>query len=399
MIFRAEDDPSRSPTIIPGPDELTPTSVEKTRVYALLDHVLSNKQATAPQQNHRAGRTGQSSTVIEASLPTLKKPRMCLIKDLEPDTFCELVVQVVKKHFWGNDGDKGTLWVTDYTPNERLPDIEKNDNVVGMEGDRFAYISGKRSDWPGPWGKHTLQVTLWEPHATFSRQKVNVNDIVHLSFVRPKYSRQHDLEANVNTDRKFPDRNHIKVVSADYDIHAKELMKRRKEYWSIHGERKETSKAAKKKKPQGAKKAQPTEENQTLMRPPMPPTSSRAKNPKVKMRNYGFPNTSIDDIQLAKTHIISLPGDLTYSAPFQNVGYTLTGRVVDFYPPNLEDFAKLVPSESIVEGNQSWDWQWRFCLLVEGVEPLMSKTQRRERLKIFVAGAEADHLLCIDATE
>ena len=398
MIFRAEDDPSRSPTIIQGPDEFTPTSVEKKKADALLDHVLSNRQATAPQQNQRAGRTGQSSTVVEASLPT-KKYRIRLIKDLEPDVFCELVVQVIKNRFWEYDGDKGTLWVTDYTSNESLPDVEKNDNTVGTEGDRFAYISGKRSDWPGPWGKRTLQVTLWEPHASYVRDKVKANDIVHLGFVRPKYSRQGDLEANVNTDRKFPDKLHIKHVPADYNTHAKELMKRRKEYWSIHGERKETSKPAKKKKSQEQKKTQRTEENQTLMRPPMLPTSSRAKNPKVKIRNYGIPNTSIDDILLAKTHIISLPGDLTYNAPFQNVGYTLTSRVVDFYPPNLEDFAKMVPSDSIVEGNESWEWQWRFCLLVEGVEPLMSKTQRRERLKIFVAGAEADHLLCIDPTE
>ena len=234
---------------------------------------------------------------------------------------------------------------------------------------------------------------------SYANNKVQLNDIVHLGYVRPKFSRMGDLEAVISQDRKFESRVHIKKVSAEYDTHAQELMKRRKEYWSVHGEQKESSKPAKKKKTKEPEKIQRKEEEPKFIKPSMPARTSRAKNPKVKIRNYGIPNTSIDDILLAKTHIISLPGDLTYNAPFQNVGYTLTSRVVDFYPPNLEDFAKMVPSDSIVEGNESWEWQWRFCLLVEGVEPLMSKTQRRERLKIFVAGAEADHLLCIDPTE
>lgn len=45
------------------------------------------------------------------------------------------------------------------------------------------------------------------------------------------------------------------------------------------------------------------------------------------------------------------------------------------------------------------EWEWRFCLLVEGTEPLRSKDEARAQMKLFVTGAEAVHLLSLDPTK
>lgn len=49
-------------------------------------------------------------------------------------------------------------------------------------------------------------------------------------------------------------------------------------------------------------------------------------------------------------------------------------------------------------GTPRMEWEWRFCLLVEGTEPLTSN-QVRAQMKLFVTGGEAVHLLNLDPTE
>jgi len=92
---------------------------------------------------------------------------------------------------------------------------------------------------------------------------------------------------------------------------------------------------------------------------------------------------------------------------------------VDFFPPKLEDFAvsynpeyKMISDcesdsqydddgDAVMDGNASQrprrSWEWRFCLLVEDAKP--PPGQPRDRIKLFVWGNEAVHLLKIDAVE
>ena len=79
--------------------------------------------------------------------------------------------------------------------------------------------------------------------------------------------------------------------------------------------------------------------------------------------------------------------------------------MVDFFPPNLEDFAvpekaknTLDASPGETNGDRVTNWEWRFCLLVEGAEPAPRGTQR-EQMKLFVAGSDAVHFLQLDAAE
>lgn len=102
------------------------------------------------------------------------------------------------------------------------------------------------------------------------------------------------------------------------------------------------------------------------------------------------------------------PGGVTYQLPFQNFCYRPVVRVVDFFPPKLEDFAVQVPNQSIRHrgtgfnnGNEESHmiWEWRFCLLVEGTEPLASKNEPRAQMKLYVYGADGEFLLNDNATK
>jgi len=85
--------------------------------------------------------------------------------------------------------------------------------------------------------------------------------------------------------------------------------------------------------------------------------------------------------------------------------------VVDFFPPDIADFAVPYRSRSFhSSSSQSSDdededeitsetrgikWEWRFCLLVEDAK--IAPGQSRDRMKLFISGAEAEFLLKLDA--
>lgn len=104
-----------------------------------------------------------------------------------------------------------------------------------------------------------------------------------------------------------------------------------------------------------------------------------------------------------KTHNIKSPGGIEYRVPFQNICYRSKVRVVDFFPPNMADFAvpknskHAVPDDdNDINGFTMWDW--RFCLLVESAAPIPPGGSR-ERIPLFVSGADAVYLLCMDPVE
>lgn len=120
------------------------------------------------------------------------------------------------------------------------------------------------------------------------------------------------------------------------------------------------------------------------------------------------------------------PKGVDYELPFHNVCCRARVRVVDYFPPDLVDFA--VPcgpkeleglSDDESDSNQSRDgatselslqhtddaesqrWQWRFYLLVEDAAPGSGRPQSNNpsRMKILVADHDAERLLRMDAEE
>lgn len=173
---------------------------------------------------------------VSSSVVSTRKDKFSLIQDLQVDTYRDLVGQVIK--LYPSNGCV-ELYFTDYTTNQLLfnymwGDDEENQNGTGREGDEFSYIPRNRDGkkWPGPFGKQTLTVTLWNPHSEFALAEVQPDDFVHLRNVHIKWSKDAKIEGYLHSDRLNPDRIDITVIKKleDHD-RGKDALRRKREYW------------------------------------------------------------------------------------------------------------------------------------------------------------------------
>ena len=132
------------------------------------------------------------------------------LKDAKDGKFYDFVVQFVKAPY--DSGDKMTLWVSDYTENPAF--FNHAINVItpssgGQDGDPFGYCSKfskssvSKTAWTGPFGKRSMQVTCYEPHASVIRnQKLGEGSWVWMRNVQVKYgSSATNLEGFLREDR------------------------------------------------------------------------------------------------------------------------------------------------------------------------------------------------------
>lgn len=218
--------------------------------------------------SHNVSTPGQT-VQVQASHPTGAGLPFSLIKDAEDGRLYQLLGQVVKLNTY--DSEKCMLYITDYTENAQVAGYDKPDKQ-GTEGDEFDYLGMKQNftkEWPGPWGKNTLPVTLFDPHAGFARENLKPGDLVLLTYARLRIKGDRNLEGYVHEDRKRPDKIHVRVFRDNNDERVQALMARRSEYWKMHGEpKKDTKKANKQAKKSQAKKSKaPREEGQITLRP------------------------------------------------------------------------------------------------------------------------------------
>ncbi|KAI2746601.1 hypothetical protein DTO013E5_203 [Penicillium roqueforti] len=394
-IFRPEPSSSSSPFITSGPIPFEPSLKEKDQAHSLLDSVFAEAIPVQQPTPHSIP-AFQQSFHVQASVPAAKSGGLPYIpiQFATVRQLCQLLGQVVNLKTY--DSEKCMLDLTDFTENEGLANYKKpgeGDDESGPEGDRFNYIQ-KTKNWSGPWGKFTIRVTLWEPHASYAREHLKPGDIVLLTYVHIK-ERRGGLEAVVHEDKLFPEKIHVRKMNGSNDERVRELMNRRTEYWKIHGEPKaDTKKAKKKNKRVEQKREARKEEGQLTM-----PAASRIKlNQHVKTKNYTVPTFPLEKILLAETHTNNAPGGIVYKLPFQNVNYHSQVRVVDFFPPKIEDFTVQTTNAPLFGNQESatesqLGWEWRFCLLVEGVEPKPPKQQPRGMMKLYVCGQDGDFLL------
>ena len=124
------------------------------------------------------------------------------------------------------------------------------------------------------------------------------------------------------------------------------------------------------------------------------------------------PYQSLESIVNNESHNIVSPDGVAYRLPFQNLCYRASIRVIDFFPRNIEDFAVPVDPDyvdladdsdkdydsDVPEDQRRVAWEWRFCLLVESREQ-PPQGQKKERVKLFVSGHDAEYLLKLTAAE
>lgn len=347
------------------------------------------------------------------------KPRaqreFTLIKDIRlPGSFVDLVCEIIKVDT--RDSYKTLVYVTDYTSNRKLRTFGSEDDA-GLEGDQYNYQRWNTT-WPGPAGQMTLPVLLWEPHATYARDLLK-GEFVQLTNVRIKEFNS-KFEGVIHTDRQNEDNVLIELVDATSNDRAKELLRRKEEYWKQNPKRKaaEEDRPASKVKKSKTKQRKPADERREEGQQPLvlkkpPSVNPNGMTTSTNARIYEADASSmavkasffasclpVEDILHNESHDNISPDGITYRLPFQNLSYRSSVRVVDFFPPSLEDFAVLEePSNDPRPSNERpIQWEWRFCLLVESASSPPAG-QPREQMKLYLDNNSAQCLLNLDACE
>lgn len=161
----------------------------------------------------------------------VRADKFSVIKDVEHHKFYDLVGQVIKIYPSYNDVE---LFITDYTPNVLLHNYEWGGGGQGgesyREGDEYNYLPRSSKNWPGPFGKHTLMVSLMSPHSYFARSNVRENDFVFLRNVRIKQSSNRTLQGTLWQDQKCLDRVDVSVITDKSHHRVKDILRRKLDY-------------------------------------------------------------------------------------------------------------------------------------------------------------------------
>lgn len=167
----------------------------------------------------------------QSSSARVRADKFSAIKDVEHEKFYDLVGQVIKIYPSYNDVE---LFITDYTSNVLLHNYEWGGGGQGIggyrEGDEYNYLPRSRKDWPGPFGKLTLMVSLMSPHSHFASSNVRENDFVFLRNVRIKQSSSRTLQGSLWQDQKYLERIDVGVITDKSDHRVKDILRRKLEY-------------------------------------------------------------------------------------------------------------------------------------------------------------------------
>ncbi|KAM5481091.1 hypothetical protein MaudMau93_007261 [Microsporum audouinii] len=403
-----------------------PTAEEKKYALWLLNS--GSTQGISRSQQSEASIPRRQHTLSHEATTGLPSRKFCLLKDAAFSSFVDITGQVVKTFM---ENDKFLLYVTDYTSNKNL--FNYTLPTKGDDDHEYRYINAQGSrQWPGPFGTMTIQVTLWDPHASFAREKIKVDDYVSLCNVHLKMDRYSGrMEGALHTDRTYPNKVQVYVINDhDTDAHVRELVERKQAYWrklrtelpSALGEEEDsTQKLAKERKKRSTpetkqkieKEKRRTEKHSDQPELSRPVRTTRDElNPHIRASYTAKPCRLIRDILDPDTHTFRGPDGVEFQLPFQNVCYRSSVRVVDFFPHSLEDFSVLYNLDNAIrspEGGDTSDdgdpdarrkWEWRFCFLVEDGgpnTPPLPRGQTRERMPLFVSGSDAEFLLRMDA--
>ena len=344
--------------------------------------------------------------------PAAPRQKFSLIKDVEIATYYDLVGQVVK--IFPSNG-KTDLYITDYSPNQLLYFYEWGQSEGGLEardGDEFGYVSRSSKNakkWPGPFGKLTLAVTLWSPHSEYAQQHVKDGDFVSLRNVHIRLDQDTKMVGSLHSDRRYPDRIDISVLTDFHDDdRVKDVLRRKKDYHQKFDQQSEKfvaearnhkdtattdanatkkedvkplsrnqtrNQRRKNKKAQLAQSKTPDENlgkrkrsddvengipssscedagHKTAALLPPPPKAQKtdakiAFNKYVKCSRHLTPITPLAAILSFEGHINKTPAGATYTLPFQNINSRASVKVIDFWPSQLENFA--VPKKRVSE--------------------------------------------------
>ncbi|QSL64819.1 hypothetical protein MERGE_002122 [Pneumocystis wakefieldiae] len=227
----------------------------------------------------------------------VSKKRPTLIHDIVPNSFYEIIGEIVKTSPINSNGY--TICLTDYTSNSLLN----------------SYEWGMGSKWSGPYRKMTIQCSLWDSTAMFARNKLYDGEIVHVSNLLTRLNRDGILEGVVHGDKQYPDKVFITIPSKN-NSYVKELIARK----SLYNKKMLNDKKVLKE----ISKENIYQEKTTVF------TSPTNINLNIVCSHQHIPITPIGDIlsslNLKPLHVARK--------------FRIRARVIDFLPVDLEDFAR-----------------------------------------------------------
>lgn len=376
--------------------------------------------------------------------PSPSKRRLCRVQDLQhpPESrryFVDLLGEVRK--VWSQDW-RTELYLTDYTTHDQLYDYRyMDDSICGQEGDPYGYIAPSSNKWPGPWGKMTIAITLWDEHARHANENVKVGNFVVLRNVQIKMDKARSyLEGNLRGDRLNPGKVNVNLVKPSEDPDNEELKALLSRKRTYERKTREENKMFQRHAPQKDKR---DKESQTALEEEQKNKKTKARNRKkikaktgaeqsdgkaivapnrealksnahVRCHNIPVPCKTIVDILDPDILERKTAEGNAFRLPFHNCKYKAKVRVVDFFPDNIADFAapRMVSDYDILSDDEENDdgdidlmredqdkikWEWCFFLLVEDARPQAFGDGEPKRMELLVADADGDFLLKMDA--
>ncbi|KAG8631969.1 hypothetical protein KVT40_001109 [Elsinoe batatas] len=337
--------------------------------------------------------------------PTGPRQKFALIKDMQINGFYDMIVEVVK--IFPTPYDYLEVYVSDYTTNKLLYDYPtpEEQRSEGRDGDQFGYMDEMKKGWQGPWGQTVLKIEVKAPHGIHLQRNVQERQYARLSNVRVKLSSQSKLEGNLWPDSKWPDKVLVeKINPAAVDV-GRALMERRAQYWAKRKSDDDNApkevKKAKTKRASAKQKAQERAAAEQKLAEEAMRIPGVESNKHVRTSNPDVPLTTIASLLSSRGNMHHKDRD-EIPLPFINQKRRCQVRVVDFYPPRLEDFSTdQVHTENDTQSKSDYEtdvdqhtWSWDFYLLVE--DSIRPKSASRDsdipRLWLHVSNADAQYL-------
>lgn len=323
-----------------------------------------------------------------------------LIKDVVVDKFHDLTGEVIKMYTAGTGAVD--LHITDYTRNNLLPEYLPQDAGYGND-----------KKWDGPYGKRSLKIEVYDPHATWLRDNAERGSLLRLRNVRIKIGKGALLEGNLWEDRLYPEKVCVWSLT-DEDPAVQQLLGRKTGYAS-ECRSKGWANALSGLSARSRKRA-PAEENGALGRADAGRRNKKHKksqrqehthNPHEKTQDPQSPvrlakarsvvrlvasassmrPSSIYEVVNNPSRSITIP--LTgekQPVPFVNVKHKIRVKVVDFFPHEIKSFAEKRP----LENDGAPKWVWNFILRVIPADKL---DPHQEAIDVEVSGDHAVRLL------
>ncbi|KAG7288706.1 hypothetical protein NEMBOFW57_005062 [Staphylotrichum longicolle] len=200
VIFRPEAD---MPQVTLG-DVVVLTTVRVHKYLADPLSLITNRNTSI--RVYTASKIPQPPQSAQVALSLNVKQKFSLLKDIQDGKFYDLIVQVAREPY-SNFG-MSTLYVSDYTANPKfhLQRWEGLSESTSGDGDPYGYTSGSaavpKTDWVGPYGKMSLQVTCFGEHSRYVCDEVTAGRWVALRNVQIKYGRDGSfLEGFIREER------------------------------------------------------------------------------------------------------------------------------------------------------------------------------------------------------